>query len=203
VTTAIADAMQVPRRGDWSPGGSMGGLSLLFPGSGKPPDANYQWKVICLDRSTGCVLREQIAREGKPPIPLHPNNTYATESPATDGKQLLVSFGMAGIYCYDLAGTLLWSKDFGTFPMQFDWGTGSSPVIYRDQVFLQYDNDKASFLVALDVKTGEERWRVDRDERSNWSTPFIWKNTQRTELMLLAARRCDPTSPPRVSCCGR
>jgi outer membrane protein assembly factor BamB len=90
---------------------------------------------------------------------------------------------MTGLYCYDLAGNAQWTKDLGVFPTQYGWGTGSSPVLFGDRVFIQCDNDKSSFLVALDKKSGDELWRVERDEKSNWSTPYIWKNKIRTELV--------------------
>jgi outer membrane protein assembly factor BamB len=90
---------------------------------------------------------------------------------------------MTGVYCYDFAGKLLWSKDLGAFPTQFDWGPASSPVLSGEIVYIQCDNEKASFLVALDKRTGNELWRAERAERTNWSTPYIWNNKQRTELV--------------------
>lgn len=183
VTTAASEAQKKPRPGDWGPGGTLGGLSLLFGSGGKPPEVQYQWKAICLDAASGQIVWEQTAREGRPTNRIHYNNSYATETPATDGERLIAYFGMAGIYCYDLSGKLLWSKDLGTYPMQFDWGTASSPVIYGEAVYVQCDNDQASFLVALDKRSGDELWRMPREERSNWSTPFVWKNNQRTELV--------------------
>jgi len=91
---------------------------------------------------------------------------------------------MTGIYCYDLDGKQLWSKDLGSYSTQMDWGSASSPVLHEELVFIQCDNDKASFLVALDKKTGDEVWRAGRDEGSNWATPIVWKNEQRTELVV-------------------
>ena len=180
VTTSETDNQKKPRGGEFDPGFSFGGFS--FSG-GKAPDVIYRWKVLCLDGATGKVVWERTAREGKPNTPIHRNNTYASETPATDGERVVAYFGMTGIYCYDMAGKLLWSKDLGSFPMQMGWGSGSSPVLYGDRIFIQCDNDKISFLVALDKKTGDELWRVARDEKSNWSTPYIWKNKQRTELV--------------------
>jgi outer membrane protein assembly factor BamB len=143
----------------------------------------YRWKVLCLDGATGKVLWERTAHEGKPRIPKQAANTYASETPATDGERVIAYFGMTGVYCYDLSGKLLWSKDLGAYPMQMGQGTGSSPVLDAERVFVQCDNEKASFLVALDKKTGDEVWRVARDEKSNWSTPYLWENKQRTELV--------------------
>jgi outer membrane protein assembly factor BamB len=90
---------------------------------------------------------------------------------------------MKGLYCYDFQGKLLWEKDLGVYEMERDWGTGSSPVIHGGLIYLQIDNEEDSFLAALGGTTGEERWRVSRQEGSSWSTPIIWQNSQRTELV--------------------
>jgi outer membrane protein assembly factor BamB len=157
----------------------------------------YRWKVLCLDADSGKILWERTAREGKPTIPIHANNTYASETPATDGERLIAYFGMNGVYCYDLEGNPLWTRDLGAQRMQFGWGTGSSPILFGRNVYIQCDNDDASFLVALDNQTGKDVWRVPREEKSNWATPYIWKNTQRTELVTAGGgqmRSYDPDS---------
>jgi outer membrane protein assembly factor BamB len=182
VTTAVTDEQARPDPSIKGPGFT-GLVGFLTSGGLKPPDATYRWSVHCLDANTGETVWEKTAREGRPTMQVHPNNTYATETPATDGERLIAYFGMMGVYCYDLAGELLWSRDLGAFPMQFGWGTGSSPVIHGDYVYIQCDNDTSSFLVALDKRTGEPAWRVERDEQSNWATPFVWKNRLRTELV--------------------
>jgi len=185
LTTAVADNQPKPDPEDMSPG--IGGLAGFFAsGGGKyfdPPEEQYRWMVLCLDAATGEILWGKVAREGRPTIHIHANNTYATESPATDGERLIALFGMTGVYCYDLAGNLLWSKPLEVFPTQFGWGTASSPVMHEDHVFIQCDNDESSFLVALDKRTGDEAWRMERDEKSNWSTPYLWRNKLRTELV--------------------
>jgi outer membrane protein assembly factor BamB len=182
LTTAVSDRQPKPDPGNKGPGFTGFG-GFLFSGGLQPPEINYRWIVNCLDEATGKVVWEQVARDGRPTMQIHPNNTYASETPATDGERLIAYFGMTGVYCYDLSGKLLWSKDLGAYPMQYGWGTGSSPVLFDDYVYIQCDNDTASFLVALNKVTGEERWRVERDEKSNWSTPYIWKNKLRTELI--------------------
>lgn len=176
--------------GEGPPGGRREGF-----GGGHPPEDLYRWKVLCLDRNTGQVVWEQLAHEGKPTIATHRTNTYASETPITDGERLYCYFGMTGLYCYDLDGKLLWSKQLGSFPMMMGWGTGSSPALDGERLFLQCDNDEASFLVALDKRTGAEQWRIDRDEKSNWSTPYIWTNKLRKELVTAgghAMRSYDP-----------
>src|SRR5262245_10200318 len=183
VTAAVSDKGQRPKPGDWSPGEG-GVLTLLIGNYRRPPAVEYQWKLLCLDAKTGDVVWEQTAHTGRPRVPIHINNTYATETPTTDGERVIAYFGMIGVYCYDLTGKQLWSKDLGSYPLQMDWGSASSAVIVGDLAIIQCDNDKSSFLVALNKSSGDEVWRVPRDEKSNWCTPIVWKNDQRTELVV-------------------
>ncbi len=171
-------------------GGGGGGFG------GQAPDAVYRFEVYCFDRDTGAVLWQRLAAEQKPAIPTHSTNTYASETPVTDGERVYAYFGMTGLFCFDLDGNPIWSKDLGAYPMFLGWGTGSSPVLAGGHLILQCDNDKSSFLVALDTKTGEEKWRVSREDKSGWSTPCVWHNKVRTELVVAAPQRVvsyDPT----------
>lgn len=143
----------------------------------------YRWEVISLDANTGEVIWRKVARAGNPRLRRHRDNSYATETPVTDGQKIIAYFGMTGVYCYDMQGKLLWEKDLGNYAMRADWGTSSSPVLFGGKVFLQVDNEQQSFLVALDADSGDEIWRVDRDEASQYSSPVIWKNSLRTELV--------------------
>lgn len=174
VTTAICENEEKPRRFE-------GGIVF---GAVDATKNDYQWKVLCVSADSGEVLWEDVAYAGKPAMPKHRSNTYASETPATDGERVVAYFGMRGMICYDLAGKRLWEKSLGEYPMQAGWGTGSSPVIHGNLVFLQCDNNTSSFLAALDKKTGDEVWRVAREEKSNWSTPYVWKNKVRTELVV-------------------
>jgi outer membrane protein assembly factor BamB len=196
VTTAESNQQPKPDPKNKGPGGAgkLDELVRIF-GAASPPTATYKWKVLCLDASTGKTVWEKVAREGKPTIPIHANNSYASETPVTDGERVIAHFGMAGLYCYDTSGNLLWKKDFDTRPMQFGWGTASSPILFHDNVYVQCDNDEASFLVALDKKTGDEVWRAERDERSNWSTPYIWTNKLRTELVTAGGKQMQSYDP--------
>lgn len=196
VTTAESDKQSKPDPKQTGPG--LGGYAAFFSGgtvSLPPPDVKYRWKVLCLDANSGKTLWERTARDGRPTIPIHANNTYASETPATDGERLVAYFGMAGVYCCDLAGNLLWTRDLGAQRMQFGWGTGSSPILFGDKVYIQCDNDEASFLVALDKKTGQDAWRIKRDEKSNWATPYIWKNKSRAELITAGGEQMRSYNP--------
>ncbi|MBT3382154.1 MAG: PQQ-binding-like beta-propeller repeat protein [Prolixibacteraceae bacterium] len=149
-----------------------------------PFDAVYNFEVICLDLDSGEEIWKNIAYNGKPRYKTHRDNTYAPESMVTDGKNVYAYFGMHGIFCYDMKGNLVWEKDLGNYPMQSNWGTSSSPLLYKKVLYMQIDNEDNSFLAALDSKTGDEIWRIDRDEKSNWGTPVIWENSVRKELVV-------------------
>lgn len=158
---------------------------LYFGGNRtKLPESEHQWKVLCLDLNDGHVLWERTAQEGVPTTTHHLKNSYASETPVTDGQRVYVSFGNVGVFCYDLDGKGLWKKEIEPRKMRFGWGTAASPVIYNDRLYLVNDNDEESYLMALDAKTGEQIFRVERDEKSNWTTPYVWKNSQRTELIV-------------------
>ncbi len=168
------------------------------PPSGLPaPDAYFRWQVLCLDRASGKVLWQQTAAEHKPAEGNHPSNTFATETPITDGQHVYAYFGNVGMFCYDLSGKLVWSADLGAFKTFANWGTSSSPVCDGTRLFILCDNNERSFLIALDKNTGKEVWRVPRDERSTWSSPILWRNVQRAELVCMGSnyiRSYDPVS---------
>ena len=156
----------------------------------------YRYDLICLDASTGKECWRRTAREGRPPMPRHSSNTYATETPITDGLHVYAYFGMNGVYCFDMQGNLQWTKDLGSYEMRAGWGTSSSPVLFNGKLFFQVDNEEQSFLAALDAQSGKEVWRVTRDEKSQYSTPYIWTNSLRSELVVggIVYRAYDPAT---------
>ena len=165
-------ALEIPRKG------------LYIGGNRKTPsDKTHRWMVYCIDFNNANILWERLAHKGIPRHPLHVKNTHASETPVTDGERLYAYFGNIGLFCYDLKGGELWSKKLGTFKTRYNWGTAASPVLHKDRLFIVNDNEEQSFVVALDKKTGKQIWRVDRDEKSNWATPYIWQNNLRTELI--------------------
>lgn len=147
--------------------------------------AVYRWQLVCLNVKTGNEIWKQVSFEGNPTIEKHAGSTYACETPVTDGKYIYAYYGMVGVFCYDLDGNLIWNKDLGAYSTLNGWGTGSSPVLYKGCLYVQVDNEENSFLVALDALTGEEIWKVNRDEKTNYSTPVIWKNTIGDELVVM------------------
>src|SRR5262245_22969158 len=189
VTTAYSDKQSKPKAGMGPGGGGFGPPGKGGFGGGGAPKEKYQFKIVCLDRATGKVIWDKTAKEARPTIPTHATNTYATETPASDGEHVYAYFGMNGLFCYDLSGKEVWKKDLGSYSMQFGFGTGSSPVLDGDRLFIQCDNEQQSFLIALDKKDGKELWKADRREKSGWSTPFVWKTKDRTDIVAAGGQR--------------
>ena len=163
----------------------------LYLGRGRrtPPDGVHHWMVYCFDLKSGKLVWKHQAHQGKPKIPRHPKSTYAAETPATDGERLYVLFGDIGLYCYDFAGKPLWSNRIDAKKTLSGYGAAASPIVHDGQVIMVYDNQEKSYIASLDAKTGRQRWRTDREERSTWATPLIWKNKLRTEIITPGKRR--------------
>jgi outer membrane protein assembly factor BamB len=157
---------------------------LYFGGNRpKPPESPHQWKVLCLDLNSGSIAWERTVHEGVPPEAMHLKNSYASETPVTDGEHVYAYFGNLGVWCLDFDGREVWSKRFDPHPTRFGWGTAASPVLYGGRLYIVDDNDQQSWLASFDAKTGEQVWRIERDEKSNWATPYIWQNDLRTEIV--------------------
>lgn len=163
----------------------------LYMGGERPqaPTTDHRWMAYCLDANTGKTLWEKELHRGKPAFGKHIKNTYASETPATDGERLYVYLGEVGVFCLDFDGKTLWEKKLPALPTRASWGFGASPTLHGDQLFIVNDNEKESFLVAFDKMSGQEKWRVKRDEKSNWATPTIWKNSLRTELITVGTNK--------------
>ena len=163
---------------------------LYFGGERREiPKATHRWLVLCLDLKSGRELWRREASLGTPRSPLHVKNTYASETPVTDGERVFAYFGNVGVFCYDFDGRKLWSTNWPALKTRNGWGSAASPALHKDRLFIVNDNDENAFVVALDARNGRELWRADRDEKSNWATPYVWQNQQRTELITPGTRK--------------
>ena len=154
--------------------------------------SKHTWHLLALDKKTGKVLWNRMAHEGIPKAKRHTKSSQANATPVTNGRQVIVSFGSEGLYAYDFSGKLLWKKDLGVlnagwfFDPDYEWGHGSSPIIYKDKVIVQADIQRGSFIAAFDVGTGKQVWRTERDEIPSWSTPTILEANGKAELITQA-----------------
>jgi outer membrane protein assembly factor BamB len=154
------------------------------PRGGMEPRVAHRFTVMAIDRRDGKVVWERVARETVPHSGTRQDNgTWASASAVTDGQQVIANFESNGMYAYDVEGKLLWQKDFGDKRIRNEFGEGSTPVIHGNYVVLVWDELGDSFIVALDKRTGEERWRVSRDEVDSWATPLVVVHQGRPQVI--------------------
>jgi outer membrane protein assembly factor BamB len=138
--------------------------------------------TLCLDRRTGAI-RWRAAAPTNRFESTHRLGNPATPTPCADSQRVYVYFGSFGLLAYDFEGREAWRKPLPAPAVEF--GTSSSPILAGGNVILLCDQDEGSYLLAVDARIGETRWRVDRPEfRRGFATPFVWRNSLRTELVV-------------------
>jgi outer membrane protein assembly factor BamB len=167
------------------PKGMAGGVSdPSTRGRGAKPEGELAFELTCRSLSDGSLLWKREVGKRVPEYPVHRSNTFATETPTTDGQRVFVTFGALGVLaCYDLDGEEEWRVDTGVHRTGNDFGWGISLVTHGGLVFLQNDNEESSFLAAFDAATGEERWRAQRRSGTSWGTPVVWETEGRASLV--------------------
>ncbi|HVV70653.1 MAG TPA: PQQ-binding-like beta-propeller repeat protein [Verrucomicrobiae bacterium] len=176
-------------------------------GAGAAPGerGTYQFTVFCIQRGSGKVLWQKVAKETSPHEGHQENNTFASASPVTDGKLLWAFFGSRGLYCYDLDGNLKWEKDLGLMKTRMGFGEGASPAVSGDTLVINWDEEGPDFIAAFDKTTGKELWREPRDEPTGWSTPLIVDFNGKKQVVVNATgkvRSYDLTTGKELWSCG-
>lgn len=179
VTTAIGSGDQTFRTG-------------LY-GDVRPLDdlSEHTWRVYAVHRDTGRVLWQRDVFRGAPKTKRHTKSSQASSTPVTDGRRVVAVFGAIGLLvCYDMDGTLLWQRDLGVLDSgwfldpTYQWGHSSSPIIYKNSVILQADQQQGSYLAAFDLATGKPLWKTERpDEIPTWGTPTVLSSAKGDELV--------------------
>lgn len=148
-----------------------------------------RFMVYSFDVASGKLLWEREAYKGAPGGGRHRKNTFASETPATDGERVYALFGNVGLFCYSMDGALLWTHKIDPQPRYLDFGTAASPIVHGGRVYLLDDNEASSYIAALDAKTGAEIWRTPRKLegrlQSGWSSPYVWVTPARTEIVAI------------------
>ncbi len=140
--------------------------------------------LMCIDRDSGDIIWQRTATTGKPHEGTHSTNNYASASPTTDGEHVYAHFGSQGLYCFTLDGEPVWDRDFGDMRTRNEFGEGSSPTIAGDKILVPWDHEGQSYLFALDKRTGDTVWRVERDEPTNWATPLVVEHDGRKQVVM-------------------
>jgi outer membrane protein assembly factor BamB len=149
----------------------------------------FKWMVYDFDLKTGKVRWQRTVHAVVPDQPVHQKNTYASETPVTDGERVYAYFANVGLFAFDMNGKPVWSRAMDALETRMGWGSAASPVVDRGRVYIVNDNDEQSFMAAFDARTGDQIWRVPRDEGTNWTTPYVWVNDLRTEIVTTGTRK--------------
>jgi outer membrane protein assembly factor BamB len=152
-------------------------------------EAKRERVLYCLDKATGAILWERAVLtsplEGK-----HKLNSFASSTPACDGERVFVTFfdePKARVYCYSVSGEKLWEKSPGEFHSKH--GFCSSPTLYKDLVIVNCDQDAVAYVVAFDRRSGEEKWRIDRPNRTrSYCPPIVFEAAGRKQMVMTGSK---------------
>jgi outer membrane protein assembly factor BamB len=179
LTTAIHVGDALPPRPSTAPGNH----------DNLPVTHLHRFVVLAVDRTSGKILWQKTLREAVPHEQGHYTGSLASNSPVTDGEFVYAFFGSFGLYCLDVDGQLVWKRDFGPMQSLHGHGEGSSPVLYGETLIVNWDHEGQSFIVALDKRTGKERWRVERDEVTSWASPIIVEHDGKPQVIVSGTSR--------------
>jgi outer membrane protein assembly factor BamB len=154
------------------------------------PDVPQQFTVLALGRADGKVRWQRIVKELLPHEGTHKDGSYAAGSILTDGERIYACFGSRGFYALDLKGNVLWETQLGTMSTRNAFGEGSSPALFGDTLVITWDHEGKDFVVALDKKTGKEKWRnEERDEPTSWATPLVIVSDGKPQVVVSATNK--------------
>ena len=182
-----------PRLVQGADAAAQGEKALNVAAAGADPSKTY-FVVEAFGRSDGKRVWERRIEATGDLTPVHDKHNLATPSPVTDGALVFAWFGTGQIVALDRTGAVVWqrhlAKENGAFDIQ--WGHGSSPVLYGDLLILLCDQPARSYLLALDKKTGKDRWKADRGQgRSSYSTPLVVEGAFGAEVIVNSTERID------------
>lgn len=179
VTAAIAFGDAMPPRYSKAPGAH----------DNAPVTHRQRFVAIAVNRHTGKILWQRTLHEALPHEGHHETASFASSSPATDGDQLYVSFGSYGLYALDFNGVERWHADFGLMQPLHGHGEGSSPALYRETLIVNCDHEGQSFVVAINTRTGKQRWKMPRDEVTSWASPIVIEHAGRPQAIVNGTTR--------------
>jgi outer membrane protein assembly factor BamB len=186
-----------PRLAQGASAGVAGERALSTPREGQGDDRTF-FVVEAFNRIDGRRLWQHRV-EATGPLPgVHDKHNLASPSPVTDGQMVYAWFGTGQFVALDMNGKVVWQRHLGQeiAPFDINWGHASSPTLYGDTVLLLCDHAPASYLLAVDKKTGKERWRVDRGKgRMSYTTPFVVESPTGPELIVNSSQRVDAYDP--------
>lgn len=186
-------------------------LSELEPGKpipaqpGPPELAPQRFLVLAIERATGKIAWQTVLKEETPHEKGHVTGSHASASLTKSGERLVAFFGSRGLFVLDLAGKVLWSKDLGDMTTLATFGEASTPAVGGGAIVVQWDHEGPSYVVALELESGQERWRRERKTDSSWGSPLVVTVGKTTQAILTgsdATRAYDLASGEELWACA-
>ena len=125
VTTVISSVEQETAQG-----------GLYFGGERPAPTDSHRWVIVGVDWASGAIRWQTDVHSGVPARGRHLKNSFASETPVSDGERIYAYFGNVGVFALDLKGNVLWGKRFEPARIRYGWGTAASPVLYDDRLYI-------------------------------------------------------------------
>lgn len=179
LTSAVPVGVQLPPKPSRAPGNH----------DNLPVTQRHRFIVVALSRATGKILWQKTMHEALPDEQGHYTGSLASHSPVTDGELVFAHFGSFGLYALDFTGNLVWKKDFGSMRSLHGHGEASSPALYKNTLIMNWDHQGQSFIVALDKRNGDQRWKLNRDEVTSWATPIIIEHAGKPQVIVSGTSR--------------
>lgn len=195
LTTAVPFGETLPPKHSTAPGTH----------DGVPVTQWHEFAVISVNRHDGKILWQTPVRKKLPHEGGHYTGSLASNSAVTDGELVFAFFGSHGLYCLDMNGEVKWQQQFGEMQTKHGHGESASPVVYGETLFVNWDHDGPCFVAAFDKRTGQQRWKVKRDEETSWSSPIVIENDGRPMLIVVGTNRTrayDPMTGQVIWECG-
>lgn len=185
LTTAVPYGEMLPPKHSTAPGTH----------DGVPVTQRHEFVVLAVNRRDGKILWQKTVHKKLPHEGGHYTGSLASNSAVTDGTHVIAFFGSHGLYCLGMDGTVKWQKQFGEMQTKHGHGESASPVLHEDLVFVNWDHDGPCFVAAYDKATGQQRWKVDRDEETSWSSPIMVENDGQAMLIVAGTNRVRAYEP--------
>jgi len=185
LTTAVPVGDPLPPKHSTAPGTH----------DGVPVTHRHDFVVLAINRNDGKIAWKKAVHQKVPHEGGHYTGSLASNSAVTDGEHVYAYFGSHGLYCLTMQGEVKWQKQFGQMQTKHGHGESASPVLYKDLIFINWDHDGPCFVMALDKRTGQVRWKVDRDEETSWSSPLIAENNGQALLIVAGTNRVRAYDP--------
>ncbi len=185
LTTAVPYGETLPPKHSTAPGTH----------DGVPVTQRHEFVVLAVNRRDGKILWQKTVLKKLPHEGGHYTGSLASNSAVTDGEHVFAFFGSHGLYCLDMHGEVQWQKQFGEMLTKHGHGESTSPVLHGDLVFVNWDHDGPCFIAAFDKRTGQQQWKVDRDEETSWSSPIVVENDGQPLLIVAGTNRVRAYEP--------